>query len=120
MFLLIIMTNLAHARQYIQCALGTSDQRVVLNLDGVNSTYYFVNGVHLPDPVTRLKGLKFVGSNSKVHVFKTEVGNIREVAYIPSEYIDRAVSYMEVVIKQFDLVKKRSVKRRWGCFSSIH
>lgn len=113
----VLILNVAHARQYIQCAHPNSWDRAVINLDGDRSTLFMTNGVHLPDEIRVLKKLYFVDVVDDVHVFETK-GDVTEKIYLPTENFGRASSFFYV---ELELTKgSYSQTVEMSCFSIIY
>lgn len=107
------------SRQYIQCAFEDSWNRMVVNLDGDQSTLFLTNGLHLPDARNMLRPLKFENQYSDQTTFRTE-GEIYHRLIINNEDLNVAKSYFTLDILFFDTVKDISEKFTVGCFSSVY
>tara|TARA_B100001971_G_C18268046_1_gene596747 strand:- start:195625 stop:195999 length:375 start_codon:yes stop_codon:yes gene_type:complete len=118
--LLILITNISFARQYIQCAHSNSYDRMVINLDGDASTLFLTTGVHDPNELRVLKDLFLVSSGDDFYHYETRDGLVKEEIIIKSEYIDRALGYFVVDFKMTKLDDNYSQTYEVGCFSSLH
>lgn len=117
--LFVILNTSAFARQYIQCAHENSWDRMVINLDGDQSTLFMTSGVHLPDAVNVLKVLNFIDADQNNHYYET-TGDVYEEIIISNDFINKALSNFEVIIKIIDTKSNYQREAKVSCFSSIY
>lgn len=110
----------SHARQYIQCAHPQTWDRMVINLDGEESSLFLTNGVHLPDEMRVLKDLYQQSVGDDFHVYETRLGPVKDEVIIETQYIDRALSYFPVQFKMTHIERNYSQSFELSCFSSIY
>lgn len=110
----------AQARQYIQCAHAHSYDRMVINLDGDQSTLFLTTGVHDPNELRILKDLFLVEAGDDFHVYATNEGPVKEEIIIEKQYIDQALGYFTIDFKMTKLDDNYSQSFSLGCFSSLH
>jgi hypothetical protein len=120
LFVLIALTAAtAHARQYIQCSDAQSWDRMVINLDGDDSTLFMTTGLQDPDALNILKPLKLVDVTSSHHFFKTE-GDIQELIQITSSDLGVASQYFDIMITYTNVISGQTSTKQMGCFSSLY
>lgn len=119
----LLVSVSAQARQYMQCApmYSNSTDRLVISLDGENSTLFMTSGLMTDwdlDPEIRvLKKLVFTSKGNGFHTYKTQ-GSVMDVINIPSEAIGEYSSYIEIKVEHISDSNTRSVEM--SCFSSIY
>ena len=116
---LLLLNTTAYGRQYIQCADSNSWDRIVINLDGENSTLFMTTGVHDPDAQNTLKPLKLVEITDTHHYFQTE-GEIQESIELSNADFGRASQYFQVHVTRTLVASGESKSKQLGCFSSIY
>lgn len=109
-------------RQYIQCADFNSFDRYVINLDGENSTFFYTNGVHLPDSdqIRFLHDLNFVESNNETFLYSVELPSSNLQILVPASEINGVSQAFEVklnFINDSNTIFKQIIV---SCFSSLH
>jgi hypothetical protein len=114
------------ARQYIQCHERANNQRVVINLDGENSTFFITAGVHVPPTRDDIKRLFFVEDSKISRIYRTEQYEGREglgkgafQIEISFEYIDKTLQYFEIPSYLYLNDKDILYINNLACFSSV-
>ena len=119
----LLCTTAAHARQYIQCAEDYTFNRVVINLDGDNSTIFLTNGVHRPDEQRVIKDLKYITTKDSNVIYSTFEGSSKETILIPEQFINVASNYFQIEM-QVEVILKSNFQKYYdmklSCFSSLH
>lgn len=112
----------SHAHQYIQCSDNSSFDRYVINLNNEQSTFFYTNGVHLPndEQINFLTDLFVDSKNETQDIFFANIPSGKIVILIPSIELGHASSYFEVEYQFFNHEQQLSSKQKVGCFSSIH
>ncbi|MGB0452823.1 MAG: hypothetical protein ACPGJV_03840 [Bacteriovoracaceae bacterium] len=117
-----LLSQIAQARQYIQCADKNSWDRSVVNLDGQASTLFMTNGVHLPDNerVEVLKDLFYKETTQTHEIYITAGHRVIETVKVPLSVIGKSTSNFPVEMGHFDTKYNYSRTRVLYCFSSIY
>ncbi len=120
--LLLIISPLSMARQYIQCSVSDSWDRAVINLNHQQPTLYMTNGVHLPDgcQISTLKDLFWINNSENHAHYETKEGQVIELIAIPLNVLGRALSFFEVDFTHLRIDASYQYSRKMQCFSSIH
>ena len=119
----LLVTLSAQARQYMQCAPfnSTSTNRMVINLDGADSTLFMTSGLltdwDMEPEIRVLKDLNFDSSDESFHTYSTE-GEVVESVKIPSEVIGEYSNFFLVEVTHTSETQSRSVEM--SCFSSLY
>lgn len=120
--LVLVFSITASARQYIQCSDSNSFDRFVINLDSDQSTFFYTNGVHLPDDsqIRSLTELSFDRETNESQIFVTSLHSSNLFIEIKKSDLDISSNYLEI---DFDFINRdgESIKNfSVACFSSIH
>lgn len=123
-FILALLTfsSLSFARQYIQCSSlnPNSWDRMVINLNGENSTLFMTNGVHQPDEIRVLKQLFYIETNETSTIYKTQDTHVIETVTIPNEFINVYSNYFLVNINMERVSDGISRNFDVSCYSALY
>lgn len=118
----ISITNVALARQYIQCQAPNSWDHAVINLNHDKSTLFLTNRVDAPD-VDRIKVIKelFFDRNSDSYaIYHTDEGNVVDTVKIPLEVIGKYSSKFNVIISHKNVDSSYEAQNEMICYSAIY
>lgn len=114
-FIALLLSLTASARQYIQCrpADSYSTNGLVLNLNKTQSTMLKTNGVQIPneDRNSSLININIVPGKENFTTYKSEEDELIEIY---NEFVDQYSNHFNINLLN------NSGKTKYACFSSIY
>ena len=120
--LVLLSSQAAFSRQYIQCGEADSWNRMVVNLNNTQSTLFMTNGVHLPDEdrISQLRDLSPVSSDEFSTIYQAEDENTIERVIIPSEFIGVYANSFYTVLEITKKSNGYTATIEYSCFSALY
>lgn len=120
--LFLLLSNLVHARQYIQCEDTDSWDHAVINLNNENSTLFLTNRVDAPDEdrIKVLKKLYFEQNTSDHAIFVTKEGEVEDIVKIPLNILNKYSQNFKIILGHKNIESDYSYEREMICFSAIY
>lgn len=125
-FILLALTfsGLSYGRQYIQCGSldANSWDRMVINLNGEESTLFMTNGVHLPpnEEIRVLKKLVYVETTETSTIYTATDANVIETVTIPNEFINVYSNFFLVNINMERISDGYARNFDVSCYSALY
>ena len=109
-----------YPRQYIQCAEDNSFNRIVVNLNGDQSTLFMTNGVHIPGHDRKVYNIQLFDESSTFITYKSISSNNNYYIMIPRTRINTASRLFYITFSKLTVDESLVFEKKLGCFSSIH